>query len=217
MNGVIIRPETEQDYHGAELAAKLAFWNLHHPGCDEHLLVHKLRKHECYVPELTLVAEYEGEIIGCIYYAEARVGDNPVLTFGPLCVIPKFERRGVGGALLAESLKLARAMFSEDGGSKLAPCEDSRKRYPGIVIYGEPEYYPRFGFKTTDNFGITSSEGGYSPALMGYEFTPGALSAIPGAFREPAPYTDLPADELAAHDARFPYIPKRKRAGQWSD
>lgn len=200
MKGVIIRPEEERDFHGSELAAKLAFWNLHQQGCDEHLLVNKLRRHESYIPSLTRVAEYEGEIIGGIYYAVAHVENTEVLTFGPLCVIPKYENRGVGGALLRCTLEEARKMG-----------------YPGIVIYGEPGYYPRFGFKTTDHFGITREKGGYAPSLMGYEFAEGALSAIPGRFFEPSPYSDLPEREVAELESDFPYMPKRKRAGQWSD
>ena len=35
----------------------------------------------------------------------------------------------------------------------------ANKGYKGIVILGEPDYYPRIGFKTCDNFNITTADG----------------------------------------------------------
>ena len=40
-----------------------AFWNKHHLGCDEHYLVHKLRQHKDYLPELSRIAVKDGEVI----------------------------------------------------------------------------------------------------------------------------------------------------------
>ena len=39
-----------------------AFWNIHGPGCNEHLLVHKLRESEDYIPQLSRIAELDGKI-----------------------------------------------------------------------------------------------------------------------------------------------------------
>ena len=38
---LIIRPERPEDYHQTEFITQKAFWNLHNPGCSEHLLVRK--------------------------------------------------------------------------------------------------------------------------------------------------------------------------------
>ncbi|WP_346940457.1 GNAT family N-acetyltransferase [uncultured Clostridium sp.] len=54
-----------------------------------------------------------------------------IITFGPLCVEPKWRGCGVGELLLKETMKLA-----------------TNKGYKGIVIFGEPDYYPLMGFKT---------------------------------------------------------------------
>ena len=66
MDHLIIRKETNHDYHETEHMVMRAFWNIHGPGCDEHLLVHKLREAPEYLPELSRVAELDGRIVGAI-------------------------------------------------------------------------------------------------------------------------------------------------------
>jgi predicted N-acetyltransferase YhbS len=95
MKNLVIRTETIEDYYNAEYMTKKAFWNLHRPGCDEHYLVHLLRKSDDYIEELSRVAELDGKIVGGIYYSKAYVLDGEskvdVLTFGPLCVDPEYR------------------------------------------------------------------------------------------------------------------------------
>ena len=92
LNNIILRKETKEDYYNTEHMTMRAFWNLHGPGCNEHLLVHKLRESEDYIPELSRVAELDGKIVGAIFYSKAIVKDgdieHEVLTFGPLAVEP---------------------------------------------------------------------------------------------------------------------------------
>ena len=110
MDHLIIRKETSQDYHETEHMVMRAFWNLHGPGCDEHLLVHKLREAPEYLPKLSRVAELDGRIVGAILYSRARVVDGDkereVLTFGPLAVEPTLCNRGIGASLLHERREL---------------------------------------------------------------------------------------------------------------
>ena len=54
-----IRQEQPQDYDTVEQITREAFWNLYRPGCEEHLIVHKLRKHPDFIPELAFVIELE--------------------------------------------------------------------------------------------------------------------------------------------------------------
>ena len=63
---IIIRKETKEDYYNTEHMVLRAFWNLHGPGCNEHLLVHKLREAKEYLPELSRVAEVDGRIVGAL-------------------------------------------------------------------------------------------------------------------------------------------------------
>ena len=89
---LIIRKETPADYYDTEHMVMRAFWNIHDPGCNEHLLVHKLRTAEEYLPELSRVAELDGQIVGAIFYSKAKIVDgenvHEILTFGPLAVEP---------------------------------------------------------------------------------------------------------------------------------
>jgi predicted N-acetyltransferase YhbS len=38
-----LRIEEEKDYKIVENLTREVFWNVHFPGCDEHLLIHNLR------------------------------------------------------------------------------------------------------------------------------------------------------------------------------
>ncbi|NLE44410.1 MAG: N-acetyltransferase [Chloroflexi bacterium] len=179
-----------------------AFWNKHHLGCDEHLLVRKLRTDEAYLPKLSRIAVKDGQVIGSIMYSKAYVmdGDNrtELLTFGPLCVDPDWQGCGVGEMLLRQTMKLA-----------------AGEGYRGIVIYGEPEYYPRLGFVTCDHFGITTPDGKNFDAFMGIELVPGGLTGVHGRFYEADVFHDLPADEVEAFNRLFPTMEKQRFPGQW--
>ena len=71
---IIIRKETKEDFYNTELMTMRAFWNIHGPGCNEHLMVNKLRSAEEYLPELSRVAELDGKIVGAIFYSKVKGG-----------------------------------------------------------------------------------------------------------------------------------------------
>jgi len=202
MGELVIREERESDWFESEYVTKKAFWNLHVPGCNEHYLVHLLRTSEDYIPELTRVAEMDGKIVGLIMYSKAYVMDgekrHEVLTFGPLCIEPAFQKQGIGGRLLEATMALAR-----------------ERGHRAIIIYGEPEYYPRFGFKTCDHFGITTHEGKNFDAFMALELVPGALEGIKCKIYEAQVYEDCNSALAKVYDKKFPYMKKEKRPGQW--
>lgn len=199
-----IREERLEEYHEVERMVQEAFWNKYMPGCDEHLLVHKMRKSEAYLPHYSRVAVKDGEIIGMIMYGEAAVEDafgvkHSVATFGPLCVKAEWQGCGVGEILLTETMEMVR----KDG------------KYPGVIILGEPTYYPRLGFKTTDNFMITMEDGSFSEALMGYELKPHALEMLPGRMVWPEIYSELSAEETELFNRSFKTLPKMYFPKQW--
>lgn len=70
---ITIRPETEADHMPVEVLTREAFWNLYRPGCDEHYTTHMLRKHADFLPDLTFVAEVDGQLVGSIMYARSWV------------------------------------------------------------------------------------------------------------------------------------------------
>ena len=200
--GMVIREERVEDYWDTEYVTQKAFWNLHNPGCNEHLLVHELRSDAAYIPEISRVAEKDGKIVGTIMYSRAKVveGDSihEVLTFGPLCVEPSLQKTGIGGLLLETTMQLAR-----DAG------------YKAIIIFGEPGYYPKYGFVTCDHFGITTSSGENFAAFMGIELVPGGMQDVHGKFYEADLFEHLPDEAVDEFSQKFPTMEKLRLPGQW--
>ena len=96
-----IRNERESDYETVETITRKAFYNVYIPGCMEHYLVHIMRNHEDFVPELDFVLELDGEVIGNIMYTKSKlVSENgtekEILTFGPVSILPEYQRAGYG-------------------------------------------------------------------------------------------------------------------------
>ena len=153
IENLIIRPETPADYKETELMTMRSFWNQYWPGCTEHFLVRVIRESEDYIPEISRIAELDGKIVGAVYYTKAWIVDGDVrheiATFGPLAVEPTMEGNDIGGALMRETIKLAK-----EAGIK------------AIALMGEPNYYPRFGFKRGAECGITDAQGNTFDALM---------------------------------------------------
>lgn len=199
---IAIRKETPADYYQTELMTQRAFWNLHRPGCDEHLLVRKLRQDKAYLPELSRVAELNGKVVGCIMYSRSCLQNtgkkHDIITFGPLCVDPDYQGMGIGKLLVKETVRLAAAAG-----------------FPGIVIFGEPDYYPKLGFTTCDRFGITTADGRNFDAFMGLELAKDALSAIGGSFHEAEVFETLTEEETEALNREFPFLEKQRFPGQW--
>lgn len=202
---IVIRREEPCEYHKTEEMVLKAFWNKYHLGCNEHFLVHKLRKSDAYLPELSRVAVIGDEIVGAIFYSEAwlkRTADQTearqILTFGPLCVAPEWQGCGVGGLLLKETLALAKEAGQE-----------------GVVIFGEPDYYPGHGFQTCDHFGITTADGKNFDAFMGIELAEGGLADFGGKFYESEVFENLSEEENEEFTKGFDAPVKRKFPCQW--
>ena len=135
MADFLIRPETPADYRAVEALTREAFWNVYRPGCLEHYLVHRYRGRKGFVPELDLVLEMGGQLVGHIMYVHAAIHSDsgpllPVMTFGPISILPEYQRRGLGKALLEDSLARAAAL-----GAK------------AVCIEGNPAFYGKSGGK----------------------------------------------------------------------
>lgn len=198
---IIIRKETKEDYHNTEIMVMRAFFNMYRPGCNEHLLVHKLREAPEYVPECSLVAELDGRIVGCVFTSRANVTDGEksyeVVTIGPVAVEPSLCYRGIGTKLMEAVIPL----IKEAG-------------FKGIVMCGEPEYYPRFGFVTCDRFDIHHNAFGNSDAFMALPLNEG-FEDIHGIYAEgPVFETCEDEAEIAAFNQNFPYMKPMKLSEQ---
>ena len=198
MLSIELRPESPADFRAVEELTRNAFWNHHAPGCDEHYLAHILRESSDFVPELDYVAVHDGKVVGNIMYTRAKIvldrgGEREVLCFGPLAVDPAFQGRGVGGALIERTKTLARELG-----------------YKAILIFGDPEYYSRFGFVPAERYGVGTSWGVYIISLQALELQPGALEDCEGYFEESGDY-QIDPEASAAFDKGFP--PKEKVSG----
>lgn len=158
---VNIRPETIEDYAMVEELTREAFWNLYTPGCDEHYLCHILREHKDFIKEFDFIAETDGKIIGSIMYSRSLlIGDDleqvPIVSFGPLCVHPDYQRQGIGTALINKTKSLAEQM-----------------NVPAIVIYGDPHNYCKHGFKNGIDYQVSNMDGEFPLGLLVLELKPG--------------------------------------------
>ena len=141
-NDYIIRLENPCDYRTVETITREAFWNLSVPGCDEHYYVHVMRSHADFIPELDLVLEVDGKIIGNVMYTKCKLTDEigeekPILSFGPVCILPEYQRKGYGKALLEHSFEKALELG-----------------YDTIVIFGNPDNYVARGFKSCKKYNV---------------------------------------------------------------
>ena len=160
---VIIRNEKETDYQKVEDIARKAFYNLYVPGCFEHYLVHVMREHEDFISELDFVIEVDGDVIGNIMYTKAKLVDEEglekeILTFGPVCILPEYQRQGYGKMLIEHSFKKAVEMG-----------------YDTIVIFGSPANYVSRGFKSCKKYNVCVENGTYPAAMMVKELKAGVL------------------------------------------
>ena len=73
---IIIRNETSADHKLVEEITRKSFYNLYIPGCVEHYLVHVIRDHEDFIPELDFVLELDGNVIGNIMYTKSKLTDE---------------------------------------------------------------------------------------------------------------------------------------------
>ncbi len=190
-NMITIRPEDPADHRAVELLTREAFWGTEMPRCTEHLLVRRLREAPSLVPELDLVAVDDGVVVGHVIYTRAQVvgsdGASEVLTFGPLSVVPERQGTGVGSALMRHTL-----------------AEAARLGHRAVVVYGHPDYYPRFGFARGADVGITAPGGATFDALMARALVPGGLDGVRGEFHEDAAFQVDAVDAEAFDLAEFP-------------
>jgi len=165
-----LRLESPSDYKEVENLTREAFWNLHVPGCDEHYLVHIIRDCEAFIPELDYVAILDNKTVENIVYTKAKIIDDNnnehiALCFGPISVLPEYQKQGIGKALIEHTKMIARSMG----------CKT-------ILIYGDPSYYYRFGFIPAEKYNILTSNGMYHAALQVCELYAGSLNGICGRF-----------------------------------
>ncbi|MEK6481941.1 N-acetyltransferase [Catalinimonas sp. 4WD22] len=141
MKNLFIRQETEKDHSQVYELIRLAFQHEPHSDQQEHHLVERLRKSEAYVPELSLVAERDDQLVGHILLTKIKVvyqkDKHLSLALAPVSVLPSFRNRGIGGALINEAHAVARQLG-----------------FSSVILLGHADYYPRFGYRPANQFNI---------------------------------------------------------------
>lgn len=132
-----IRKERVEDYDIVYAVVKSAFESAAHADGNEQDLVNALRKGEAFIPELSLVAEVNGKIVGHIMLTKATVNGKTALCLAPLSVLPEYQRKGVGTALIRQGHKIAKGLG-----------------YTHSIVLGDGKYYSRLGYVLAEKFGI---------------------------------------------------------------
>lgn len=163
-----IRQETANDLAAVHALIQLAFETAPVKDGTEADFAAGLRAGDGFVPELSLVAEADGKLIGHILMTKTFVVQPDGtryegLLIAPLSVALEWRSRGVGTALIGEGIRIACKMG-----------------YRAAFLVGDPGYYGRFGFRSTAAFGIRPQADIPPQFVMAYELIPGALDGVTG-------------------------------------
>lgn len=162
-----IRKETTVDHKAVFSLITKAFSALEHSDHKEQFLVERLRNSTAFIPELSLVAEINNRIVGYILLTKISIkndsGEWPSLALAPVAVDPDFQGRGVGAKLISA----AHGIATELG-------------HKSVILLGHAEYYPKFGYVPTVNFGISLPFEVPAENCMGVELVPKGLEGVTG-------------------------------------
>lgn len=160
---MIIRQEQSSDYDEVYELVKISFATSTNEGEWDYL--NEVREKDTFIPELSLVAENEdGKLIGQIvlYKTNITTSDNVYteLLLSPISVHPDFFRKGIARAMMVEAFQIAKSM-----------------EYTSVFLCGEPDFYHKFGFKSSYEYGIfhIADKTKNAKWCMALELTPGAL------------------------------------------
>ena len=203
-NDYTIRLERSEEHRDVENLVREAFWNVYRPGCSEHYVIHVLRDDPAFVKELDFVMEQDGRLIGQNMFMKTVIQADdgrvvPVLTMGPIGILPELKRQGYGKALLDYSLEKA----TELG-------------FGAVLFEGNIDFYGKSGFDYADRFGIRYHdlpEDADASFFLCKELVPGYLDGITGVYQTPQGYYVDDAD-VDAFDKAFPPKEKLKLPGQ---
>lgn len=139
---------------------------------NESKLINALRQSESFIPELSLVAEKDQEILGHILFStisiESSVGSTPSLILSPMSVKTIYQLQGIGSALVREGLKRSRQLG-----------------YEHVVVFGHPNFYPKFGFIPANTKGIHPPFKVPDKVFMVKELCVGSLKYVNGIVKYP--------------------------------
>ena len=138
---VKIRQEKPEDHEDVFKLIKAAFLNEANSDHQEQFLVDRLRKSYAFIPELSMVAEVDKQLVGYVLLSEITIQNDknkfPALALAPVAVLPEYQSKGIGSKLLKSVHQKAKEL-----------------NYKLVVVLGHEEYYPRFEYEPAINFDI---------------------------------------------------------------
>ena len=161
-----IRPEGRADEAAIARVHRAAF-----PTPLEAHLVDRMREGSELLA--SLVATSADEIVGHVAFSPAKAisetGTAKIAWLAPVAVVPEHQRQGIGSGLVEAGVVACKALSLD-----------------GVVVYGAPDFYGRFGFSAEAAQALTSRFAG--PALMAH---PLGGASLAGALTEPEAFSSL--------------------------
>jgi putative acetyltransferase len=132
---IVIRNETDADVGTITEVTIAAFKTLAISNHTEQFIIEALRAAKALT--VSLVAEVNGRVIGHIAFSPVTISDGTRNWYGlgPVSVLPEYQRKGVGKALIQEGLSRLKDLNAH-----------------GCCLVGHPDYYRKFGFKNVSGF-----------------------------------------------------------------
>lgn len=168
-----IRKEEKEDYDKVFKLIENAFKDELYTDHKEQFLVERLRKSDPFIPELSLVAEIDQEILGYILLTKIKIINNnsqptTSLALAPVAVLKKHQGKGIGGNLIRKAHEIAKEL-----------------NFGSIILLGHEKYYPKFGYEMTKNYGIKLPFDVPDENCMLIELTENALENVNGIVEYP--------------------------------
>ncbi|BCW18540.1 hypothetical protein NtRootA9_12480 [Arthrobacter sp. NtRootA9] len=174
--GLVLRSETPADREAILALTAAAFAVSPATGLPaegepvEVKILRALFDDDAYLPELSVVAVLGGEVVGHVISTRGWVDGKELLGLGPIGVEPRYQRQGIGSALMHETIARANAAGES-----------------GIALLGSTEYYPKFGFVPAASLGVLAPDEAWGDH---FQVLPLALwpGGVHGTFRYAEPF-----------------------------
>lgn len=127
---IVIREERQDDVPVITQITIEAFKTMEFSSHTEQFIIEELRSAGALT--VSLVAETDSLVVGHVAFSPLTVSDGTLHWYGlgPVSVLPKFQRQGIGKALIREGLSRLKKLDAK-----------------GCCLVGHPEYYRQFGFE----------------------------------------------------------------------
>ena len=127
---IVIRSETDADVDAITEVTIAAFKTLEISNQTEQFIIEGLRAAEALA--VSLVADVGGRVIGHVAFSPVTISDGTPNWYGlgPVSVLPEYQRKGIGKALVKEGLSRLRDLNAQ-----------------GCCLLGHPDYYRKVGFE----------------------------------------------------------------------